>query len=122
MERVEKRRRPRYAHQAPIVYRELGTASIGTLHDLNEGGMMAFLTQRFSVGTPMDLVISLGERSVRAQAEVVWSSDSCRGNGREYPHRLRFTRVEFHDQLNLELFIALVLDRQGKASEAEGRL
>jgi len=121
MDLTEKRKRPRYLYHTPVIYRELGSASLGRVEDLGEGGVMVMLTERFPVGTPLDLVVPLGERSVRAQAEVVWAGDPSPENGGAYPHRMKFTRLEFQDQLNLELFLAIVFDAKSWAGDVGSR-
>ncbi|MFQ5848038.1 MAG: PilZ domain-containing protein [Candidatus Methylomirabilales bacterium] len=114
----EKRKHPRYAFSAPMMYREIGPVNAGRIHNLNEGGVMVALAERFPLGTPLELLIFLGERSVRAQAEVVSSQDPFPEAPTSYPHRLKFTRLDFQDQLTLELFIAAALGEQARAGEA----
>lgn len=114
---MEKRKRSRHTYKGPIIYRQLGPAHSGSVHDLNERGLMAALAERFPVGTLLDLVLSLGERSIRAEAEVVWCQDARPEQASSFLHRLRFTNLGLQDRLSLELFIAVALSGKGGAGE-----
>ena len=115
---MEKRKRTRHSYKGPIIYRRLGPARAGSVHDLNERGLMAALAERFPVGTLLDLLLSLGERSIRAEAEVVWSQDACPEQATSWLHRLKFTSLDLQDRLSLELFIAVAFSGKGGAGEA----
>ena len=88
------------------------------MHDLNERGLMVTLAEQFPVGTLLDLLIFLGERSIRAEAEVVWSQNAPPEQATSYLHRLRFTSLDLQDRLSLELFIAVAFSEQGGAGDA----
>jgi hypothetical protein len=115
---MEKREHPRHTCTGPIIYRQLGPARAGSMHDLNERGLMVMLAERFQVGTLLDLLIFLGERSIRAEAEVVWSQDASTEQATSSLHRLRFTSLDLQDRLSLELFIAVAFSGKGGAGEA----
>jgi len=115
---MEKREHPRHTSTGPIIYRQLGPARAGSMHDLNERGLMVALAERFPVGTLLDLLIFLGERSIRAEAEVVWSQDAPPEQATSCLHRLRFTSLDLQDRLSLELFIAVAFSGKGGAGEA----
>jgi hypothetical protein len=115
---VTERKHPRYPYTAPVTYRELGPAKMGQIRNLSEGGLMVELTELYASGTAFDLFISLDQRSIRPQAEVVWSHRSSNETATTYLHGLRFTRLELQDRLTLELFLAVALD--GKAGVTEG--
>ncbi len=118
MEKMEKRKRTRHTYKGPIIYRQLGPARAGSVHDLNERGLMAALAERFPVGTLLDLLLSLGERSIRAEAEVVWSQDACPEHATPWLHRLKFTNLDLQDRLSLELFLAVAFSGKEAAGEA----
>jgi hypothetical protein len=115
---MEKRERPRHTCTGPVIYRQLGPARAGSMHDLNEKGLMVVLAERFPVGTVLDLFLSLGERSIRAEAEVVWSQDASSEPTASVLHRLKFTSLDLQDRLSLELFMAVAFSGKGGAGEA----
>jgi hypothetical protein len=115
---MEKREHPRHTCTGPIIYRQLGPARAGSMHDLNERGLMVTLAERFPVGTLLDLLIFLGERSIRAEAEAVWCQDASPEQATSYLHRLKFTSLDLQDRLSLELFIAVAFSGKGGAGEA----
>jgi len=115
---MEKRKHPRHTCTGPIIYRQLGPARAGSMHDLNERGLMVTLAERFPVGTLLDLLIFLGERSIRAEAEVVWSRDASQEQATSYLHRLKFTSLDLQDRLSLELFIAVAFSGKRGPGEA----
>ncbi len=108
----EQRRHPRYVYDAPVSYRQLGPDNTGRTRNLSGGGLMVELPELFSPKTQLALLLSLGEVSIRAEAEVVWSRESPPEQASphdattSYPHGLKFTRLDLQDRLNLELFIA----------------
>lgn len=80
---------------------------------------MVELPEAYRPGTAFDLFISLDQRSICPQAEVVWSKPSCHGTSPVHLHGLRFTRLNLQDRLSLELFLAVALD--GNGTQGEGR-
>ncbi len=104
----ERRRHHRYAYEGPLSYRRLGPTTSGRIQNLSEGGMMVDLPELFPSGTPLDLVITLGEQSIHAEAEVVWSQPPSDAATAAYRHGLKFTRLELPDRLTLAVFIAKV--------------
>lgn len=101
-----RRKHHRYAYEAPVIYRQFGAANSGSMRNLSEGGVKVELPELFPPGTPLDLLISLGERFVRADAKVVWSQESPHKATTSHPHSLKFTWLEHQDQLKLKFFIA----------------
>lgn len=90
----ERREHGRHDYHGAVTYRRLGVGKAGWIRNLGEGGLMADLPERFSPGTPLDLVIAVGERYIHAEAEVVWSQDRIDTSKTTYPHGLRVTRLE----------------------------
>ena len=117
-QKMERRKYPRHTSVGPVIYRQLGPARAGSMHDLNERGLMVALAERFPVGTLLDLLLSLGERSIRAEAEVVWSQDASPEQATSCLHRLKFTCLDLQDRLSLELFIAAAFSGKGGVGEA----
>jgi hypothetical protein len=115
---MEKREQFRHTCTGPIIYRQLGPARAGNMLDLNERGVMVTLAERFPVGTLLDLLIALGERSIRAEGEVIWSQDASPEQASSYLHRLKFTSLDLQDRLSLELFMAVAFRGKGGAGEA----
>jgi hypothetical protein len=64
---------------------------------------MVELPELLPPGTALDIDITLGERSIHAEVEVVWSRNS---SDTLYPHGCKFTRLELQDRLTLAVFIA----------------
>ena len=95
---MEKREHPRHTCTGQIIYRQLGPARAGSMQ--------------------LDLLIFLGERSIRAEAEVVWSQDASPEQVTSCLHRLKFTSLDLQDRLSLELFIAVAFSGKGGAGEA----
>lgn len=112
----ERRRHSRWridGHDAPMIYRRLGPNKVGRIPNLSVGGLMAEFPERFPPGTALNLLIPLGEKSIRAKAEVRWSKETPDTGGDAYRHGLKFTRLELHDRLTLRLFIAEISRRCG---------
>lgn len=99
------RKYPRYAYEAPVIYRRLGPANTGRIRTLSQGGLMVEFPERFPRGTQLDLLISLRENFVRAEAKVAWSQESPSNTVTSHPHGLEFTWVELQHQLSLKAFI-----------------
>lgn len=109
--KADRRRDSRWqvgGYDAPMIYRNLGPNKAGRVPNLSVGGLMAELPELFPPGTPLDVLIPLGEKSIRAKAEVVWSQGLPNTVGNSYQHGLMFTRLDLHDRLTLRLFIAEV--------------
>ncbi|MFQ5656424.1 MAG: PilZ domain-containing protein [Candidatus Methylomirabilales bacterium] len=106
---MERRRHPRYYYEASVTYRQLGPHNPGRIHNLSEGGLVAEFSEMLPPGTPLDLHIPLGDKSIHAEAEVVWTQESPDQPGRSYRHGLKFTRLHVQDLLRLEVFISQVL-------------
>lgn len=104
----ERRRHPRYAYEGSLSYRQLGPNTSGRIQNLSEGGLMVELPERFPAGTALDLVISLGDHSIHAEGEVIWSQGPSDAARTSYSHGLKFTRLELPDRLTLAVFIAKV--------------
>lgn len=102
------RRHRRYSYDGTVAYRRLGPSTPGRVRNLSEGGLMVELPELLPSGTAIDLNISLGERSIHAEAEVVWSMESSDEGVTLYAHGCKFTRLELQDRLNLAVFIAKV--------------
>jgi hypothetical protein len=64
---------------------------------------MVELPELVPPGTALDLDISLGERSIHAEVEVVWSQDALHAS---YAHGCKFIRLELQDRLTLAVFLA----------------
>lgn len=97
------RRHRRYAYDGGVTYRRLGPRSPGQVRNISEGGLMAELPEVFPPGTALDLDVTLGERSIHAEVEVVWSKES---SSDAHPHGCKFTRLELQDRLTLAVFLA----------------
>jgi len=97
------RRHRRYTHDGTVTYRRLGPGAAGQVRNISEGGLMVELPELVPPGTALDLDISVGERSIHAEVEVVWSQDSLRAS---YAHGCKFTRLELQDRLTLAVFLA----------------
>lgn len=69
---------------------------------------MAEFPERFPCGTQLNLLISLGEGFVRADATVAWSQESPPESATSHPHGLEFTWLELQHRLSLKAFIAEV--------------
>lgn len=114
----ERRRHPRYLYAAPVTCRQLGPAragqirnlSEGDLRNLSEGGLRVDLPERFPPGTALDLRLPLGERTIHAEVEVVWSQDLTGPEPPACPHGVKFTRLAIQDHLSLKLFLAKTLE------------
>lgn len=104
----ERRRHPRFAYEASLSYRQLGPNTSGRVQNLSEGGLMVELPELFPPGTSLDLVVSLGDHSIHAEGEVMWSQSPSDVSRTSYPHGLKFTRLELPDRLTLAVFIAKV--------------
>lgn len=104
----ERRRHPRYAYEGSLNYRRMGPSTSGRVQNLSEGGLMVELPELFPPGTSLDLVVSLGEHSIHAEGEVMWSQSPSDAPQTSYPHGLKFTRLELPDRLTLAVFIAKV--------------
>jgi hypothetical protein len=104
----ERRRHRRYAYDGSVVYRRLGPTAPGRIHNLSEGGLMVELPELFPTGTRLDIDISLGDRSIHGEGEVVWSQDPPDSPATSYLHGLKFTRLDLQDRLTLAVFIAKV--------------
>lgn len=104
----DRRRHPRYPYDGSVTYRRLGPSTSGRIQNLSEGGLMVELPEPFALGTPLDLVISLGDHSIHAEGEVVWSQSPSDSTPPSYPHGVKFTRLELPDRLTLAVFIAKV--------------
>ncbi|MFQ5840644.1 MAG: PilZ domain-containing protein [Candidatus Methylomirabilales bacterium] len=103
----ERRRHLRFVYDAPVVIcRPLGPASTGRLHNVSEGGLMVELPERFPLGTALDLQVMLGDRTVLAEAQVIWSQPVPEGSDSPHRHGLEFTRLAPQDELSLKLFLA----------------
>lgn len=96
-----------------MIYERFGPNKAGRIPNLSVGGLMAEFPELFPPGTALDLLIPLGEKSIRAKAEVAWSDKTPVTSSTSYRHGLRFTRLELHDRLMLRLFIAEVARRYG---------
>ncbi len=107
-----RRKHPRYPYDAPVSYRRLGPDNTGRIRNLSEGGLMVELPELFPPKTQLALLLPVGETSIRAEAQVVWSGGSPPEQASPHdattsnPHGLKLTRLELQDRLNLELFIA----------------
>jgi len=109
---AEQRKHPRYAYDAPaMICRPLGEARAGWIHNVSEGGVMVELSEPFPPGAPLDLVISLAGKSIRAEAKVIWSQNSDDRPHPSYRHGLEFTSIADQDKVLLEHFLAEVLSR-----------
>ena len=102
------RRHHRYAYDGSLVYRRLGPDSTGRIRNLSEGGLMVELPEGLVPGTALDLVLTLGDHPVRAEAEVVWAQDPTDNSNSSRVHGLKFTRLELQDRLTLAVFMAKV--------------
>lgn len=99
------RRHRRYTHDGPAAYRRLGPSTPGQVRNISEGGVMVELPELLSPGTALDIDVTLGDRAVHAEVEVIWSKESSNG---VYPHGCKFTRLELQDRLTLAVFLAKV--------------
>ncbi|MFQ5847127.1 MAG: PilZ domain-containing protein [Candidatus Methylomirabilales bacterium] len=108
MEKDERRRHRRYSYDGSVTYRRLGPEAPGRIRNLSEGGLMVELPELLPPGTPLDLMVSLGDRAIHAEAEVVWSQDRPGNAGTSYVHGFKFVRLELQDRLTLAVFIAKV--------------
>lgn len=99
------RRHRRYEHEGAVSYRRLGPSTPGGVRNISEGGVMVELPELLPPGAAVDLDISLGDRSIHAEVEIVWSRNSTHGS---YPHGCKFTRLELQDRLTLAVFLAKV--------------
>lgn len=102
----ERRKYRRYSYDGSISYRRLGPDTTGRIRNLSEGGLLVELPELLPPGSSLDLVISVEEKSVRAEAEVVWSQELPTTASGSYRHGLRFTRFELQDRLTWAVFIA----------------
>ena len=100
------RRHHRYPYDAPVILRHLEPDKAGRIRNISEGGLMVELPELFPPRTPLALFIRLGEKSVRTEAEVVWSQEFPDPAGTSYRHGLKITQLELQDRLILELFTA----------------
>jgi hypothetical protein len=66
--------------------------------------MVEFANQ-YPSGTPLELVISLEGKSIRAEAKVVWSRGSAGQPDSAYQHGLEFTYLELGAKEELKLFV-----------------
>ena len=105
-EMQERRRYRRYTYDGSVNYRRLGPSTTGRIRNLSEGGLAVELPELCPPGTSLDLVISVDDRSVHAEAEVVWSQELPTTPAGSYRHGLRFTRFELQDRLTWAVFIA----------------
>lgn len=115
------RKYPRYAYDAPVIYRRLGPANTGRIRTLSQGGLMVEFPEQFPRGTQLDLLVSLRESFVRADARVAWSQESSSETASSHPHGLEFTWVDLQHQLSLKAFITQV-DREIKRDPKRTRL
>ena len=78
-QRQERRRFVRLDTTLPVTYRVLpsSTAQVATTKDIGGGGICVFLTQRLSVGTPLEIEVRLPNRPtpVCLTGEVVWCEE-----------------------------------------------
>ena len=102
----EVRRHRRYAYDGSMSYRRLGPSTTARIRNLSEGGLLVELPELLPPGTPLDLIMSVGEKPVRAEGEVVWSQELPASPEGSYRHGLRFTRFELQDRLTWAVFIA----------------
>lgn len=102
----ERRRHRRYAYDGSVNYRRLGPSTTGRVRNLSEGGLLVELQEFLPPGTPLDLIIAVGEKSVRVEGEVVWSQELPPTPDGSYRHGIRFTRFELQDRLTWAVFIA----------------
>lgn len=100
------RRHHRYAYDGSLVYRRLGPDSTGRIRNLSEGGLMVELPEGLVPGTALDLVLTLGDHPIRAEAEVVWAQELPTTPAGSYRHGVKFTRFELQDRLTWAVFIA----------------
>ncbi len=99
------RRHHRYKYDGPVSYRRLGPSTSGRVRNISEGGLMVELPEPLPPGTPLDLDIPLGEGSIHAEVEVVWSQDSPNGS---YPHGCKFTQLKLDGRMALAVFIGKI--------------
>ena len=104
LEGMERRTHPRYACDVPVLYRLLGPPSTGRVRNLSEGGAMVEL--QYPAGTPLGLLLLVGDRPLSADAEVVWSEESPGPAVPSHRYSLRFTGFGPQDQLSLERLLA----------------
>jgi hypothetical protein len=104
----ERRRHRRYDYAGTIKYRRLGPNTGGRIRNLSEGGLLAELPELMGPGSLLDVDVGLGDRSIHAEAEVVWSQAAAETSGGSYLHGIKFTRLELQDRLTLAVFIAKV--------------
>jgi hypothetical protein len=102
----ERRRHRRYTFDGSVTYRRLGPDTTGRIRNLSEGGLLVELPELLSPGTQLDLIISVDDRSVRAEAEVVWAQELPPTPAGSYRHGVKFTRFELQDRLTWAVFIA----------------
>ncbi len=102
----ERRRHRRYTYDGSVTYRRLGPDTTGRIRNLSEGGLLVELPELCSPGTALDLVISAGDRTVRAEVEVAWSQELPVTPAGAYRHGVKFTRFELQDRLTWAVFIA----------------
>jgi hypothetical protein len=107
-EMEERRRHRRYDYDGPVTYRQLGPSAPGRIRNLSEGGLMIELGEPLTNGTVLDIEVTLGSRSIHAEAEVVWSRVAPEASAPSYLHGLKFTRLELQDRLTLAVYIAKV--------------
>lgn len=99
------RRHYRYTYDGPVSYQRLGPSTPGRVRNISEGGLMVELPEPLPPGTALDLDIALGEASMHAEVEVVWSQDSSNGS---YPHGCKFTQLTLKGRMTLALFIGKI--------------
>jgi hypothetical protein len=105
-EMQERRRHRRYTFDGSVTYRRLGPDTTGRIRNLSEGGLLVELPELLSPGTQLDLVISVDDRSVHAEAEVAWAQELPTTPAGSYRHGVKFTRFELQDRLTWAVFIA----------------
>ena len=96
------RRHHRYAYDGLLSYRRLGSSTPGQVRNISEGGLMVVLPEPLPPGTPLNLDLTLGEESIHAEVEVVWSINSSNG---AYPHGCKFTQLKLEGRMTLAVFI-----------------
>jgi hypothetical protein len=111
---IERRRSDRFLVDYPISYvsnnsREIST---GMAVNLSEGGLLAYLFDRISVGEELDLemfyVSELQFTALNAQARIVWKDIIETSEAINYQYGIKFTRVDKKERIKLAKLLASV--------------
>jgi len=103
---------PRLSIEIGVLVRKAGGESseiLATTRSVSSGGCMLVHDQGLGVGSPLELLISLPGRVIKAQGQVVWENERASG---EVEMGIEFLRMNSEDRRILEATIATTASTQ----------